>query len=127
MPRFNLEKVQANVRQAETADLLDRATVWRDGMEPEALEVIDAELRRRGVKPEDLEAHRLQRAESVIVRRDGWPAVCYYCGKPAVARRWIWGRWRFGPPLPRRASVCEEHYPGGRALTEPAPSQRPPV
>ena len=80
---FDLEKVRANVRQADTADLLDRATVWRDGMEPEALGLIEAELRRRGVRAEELEEHALRRAGNMIARRDGLPAVCYYCGKPA--------------------------------------------
>ena len=115
---LDLDKVRANVRQAETADLLDRATVWRDGMEPEALEVIEAELRRRGVRADEVEAHARRRAETTIVRRDGLPAVCYRCGKPAVARRWVWGRrWRFGPPFPRRAGVCEEHSADGERAT----------
>ena len=45
----NLDRVRANVQAASTEDLLDRATVYREGMEPEALDLIEAELRRRGV------------------------------------------------------------------------------
>jgi hypothetical protein len=115
---FDLEKVRANVRQAETADLLDRVTIWRDGMEPEAIELIEAELRRRGVQAEELEAHARQRAGNMILRPDGLPVVCYYCNKPAVSRRWVWGRTRgIGPPIPRRACVCEEHSRKDEAAT----------
>ena len=35
---LNLDRVQANVRKADLEDLLDRATVYRNGMEPAALE-----------------------------------------------------------------------------------------
>jgi hypothetical protein len=114
----NLDKVRANVRQADTTDLLDRATVWRDGIQPEALDVIEAELRRRGVRAEELEDHARRRAGNMILRPDGLPAVCYYCDKPAVTRRWVWGRmWRIGPPFPRRACVCEEHAPKAEVAT----------
>ena len=34
---LDLERVQANVRKADMEDLLDRATVYRNGMEPDAL------------------------------------------------------------------------------------------
>ena len=40
MMELDLERVRANAQQASTEDLLDRATVFRDGMEPEALEII---------------------------------------------------------------------------------------
>jgi hypothetical protein len=115
---FDLEKVRANVREAETADLLDRATVWREGIVPEVLDVIEAELCRRGVRAKELEEHARRRAGNMILRRDGLPAVCYYCSKPAVMRRWVWGRmWRIGPPFPRRACVCEEHAPKAEVVT----------
>ena len=33
--RFDVERVRQNVQQATTEDLLDRLTVYREGMEPE--------------------------------------------------------------------------------------------
>src|SRR5258708_7816623 len=54
---LNLDRVRENVRQADTEDLLDRATVYRDGMEPEAILLIEAELRARGVTEADILAH----------------------------------------------------------------------
>ena len=39
--RLDLDRVRANVRAAGTEDLMDRSTVWRDGMEPEALDIIE--------------------------------------------------------------------------------------
>ena len=38
------ERIRDNVHKADTEDLLDRATVYRAGMEPEALEIIEEEL-----------------------------------------------------------------------------------
>src|SRR5262245_49520354 len=42
--RLDLEKVRANARAASTEDLLDRVTVFRDGLEPEAVAVLEEEL-----------------------------------------------------------------------------------
>ena len=49
MFKLDLDRVRANVGKAATADLLERVTVYRDGMEPAALDLIETELRRRGV------------------------------------------------------------------------------
>lgn len=46
---WDADRVRANARQAPTEDLLERVTVYRSGMEPEAVEIIEAELRRRGI------------------------------------------------------------------------------
>jgi hypothetical protein len=117
--RFHLKKVRANVAAASTDDLLDRATVWREGMEPEALEAIEAELRKRGVGPSELERHAEHRAGEVARDPGGTAQVCYRCERPAVAWCWVWGRfWKVLPMFPRRARVCEEHRPGG-ATTSP--------
>jgi hypothetical protein len=126
--RFNLEKVRANVRSAATADLLDRATVWRYGMEPEALEVIEAELLNRGVGPSDVEAHAERRASEVLSAPDGHAAICFRCKQPAVERRWVWGRfWLFLPLFPRRAYVCAEHRLVEKGATASPPDRRPPA
>src|SRR5579884_673719 len=57
MLEFDRERVRANVQEATTEDLLDRATLYADGMESEALDLIEAELRRRGVTAEVQRAH----------------------------------------------------------------------
>ncbi len=108
---LNLERVKTNVQKADTEDLLDRATVYRDGMEPAALELIDAELRARGVSAAEVASHRERRART-IGGADGLPLKCEECSRPAVARRWGWHRlWGRLPVFPRRMAFCEEHLP----------------
>ena len=51
---FNLRRVAAFVRRAETEELLDRVTVYREGMEPAALDLMEGELDRRGVTREQI-------------------------------------------------------------------------
>ena len=110
---LNLERVKANVQRAETEDLLDRATVYRNGMEPAALELIDAELRARGVGEAEIEAHRQRRARTVYAA-DGLAVKCGVpkCPRPAVVRRWGWHRlWGLVPIFPRPLAYCDEHLP----------------
>ncbi len=115
--RFDREKTRQNVRAASTQDLLDRATVWRDGMEPEVLQLIETELQGRGVRPADVEAHAERRAAEAPAGAGGMRPVCHRCERPAVGRAWVWGRlWRLLPMFPRRAFVCEDHRPGGATL-----------
>src|SRR3954453_4314818 len=45
---LDLDRVRQNVLRATDEDLLDRATVYRRGMEAAALDIIDAELAERG-------------------------------------------------------------------------------
>jgi hypothetical protein len=111
MLRLDLDRVRANVRDATTEDLLDRATVYRSGMEPEALEIIDEELRRRGVSWDDLADHT-ERRQGVILGPEGWAQQCQWCRKPAVARSWGWYRlYGLIPVLPRLFPHCEDHHP----------------
>jgi len=106
---FELERVQENVRQATTEDLLDRATVYRAGLEPEALPVILEELRSRGVTAEAIVRHEEAR-EGVVYDETGTAQKCTFCHKPAVTREWGWHR-MFGrlPTFPRTFYLCEEH------------------
>lgn len=110
--QFETEKVLTNARGATTADLLDRVTVYRAGMEPEALRIIEAELRDRGVGPEEIERHRTEQAGQTIFLPDGVAAKCSYCHRPAVAQGWamhrLWGRL---PVFPRRFYYCADHRP----------------
>src|SRR5262245_45583073 len=107
-------RVLANVREATTEDLLDRVTVYRAGMEPEAVTMIEAELEDRGVGREEIEAHRQRSAEKVIFLPDGIAAKCSVrrCYRPAVAEGWGMHRlWGLLPVFPRRFYYCEEHRP----------------
>src|SRR5262249_18726233 len=105
-----LEKVGLNVRAADTEDLLDRATVYRAGMEPAALELIDRELRERGVSAEQIAEHARRREGSLVLGRDGLPVRCAKCGRPAVTEACRWHRvWGLVPLFPRRVALCAEH------------------
>lgn len=113
MLEFNPERVRDNVRQATTEDLLDRVTVYRSGMEPEALDIIEAELRARGVGPNHIENHAADRLQTAIPLDDGTVVVCSFCDRPAVKQGWGWHRlWGHVPVFPRFFSYCEEHRPG---------------
>jgi hypothetical protein len=106
---FNLDRVRANVRAATTEDLLDRVTVYRSGLEPDALPVIVEELRARGITPEAIVRHEEERRE-IIVDPAGVARTCAKCQKPAVTREWGW-HWMFGkvPLFPRPYYFCDVH------------------
>jgi hypothetical protein len=107
--RLDLNKVRANVAQASTEDLLDRATVYRQGMEPEALALIDEELRARGVGPAELAAHAERRQGALP-----GPVPCEKCRRPAVVCHRGWHRlWGLVPIFPRTLAYCQEHRPQG--------------
>lgn len=107
---FDADKTLRNARLATTEDLLDRVTAFRDGMEPEAVEIIEMELRRRGVGPEQIEKTRQDRAGKVIRDRSGFAARCSFCSRPAVERRWGWQRlWGRLPIFPRLLNYCQQH------------------
>jgi hypothetical protein len=105
----DLERVRANVRSASTDDLLDRATVHRSGMEPEALELIEEELRRRGVTAAQQIDHATRYLD-VVTDAGGLALRCQRCDRPAVWRGWGWHRLGGVLPLfPRRLMLCAEH------------------
>jgi len=106
---FDLERVRANVQNATTEDLLDRATVYRLGLEPAALPLILEELRTRGVTPEAVVAHEGGRGD-VLYDTSGTAQKCHFCYKPAVVREWGWHR-MFGqlPLFPRIFYLCGDH------------------
>lgn len=111
--RLDLRQVAAYVRRAETEELLDRVTVYRAGMEPAALDLMEGELDRRGLGPVDVAEHDLTRWESAIRLPDGTALRCAFCDRPAVARRWGWFRLAGRLPVfPIRLPRCEAH--GGR-------------
>jgi hypothetical protein len=115
--KLNLQRVRRKARNAATEDLLDRATVYRDGMEPAALEIIEEELRSRGVDDHALAAHR-ERREHALLLDDGTAVKCSFCHRPAVVYQWGWHRlWGLVPVFPRRFAYCEMHRPREKAAT----------
>lgn len=107
---FDLNRVRLNVRESSTEDLLDRATVYRAGVEQEALAVILEELRSRGFSPAAVVQHEQEARAGVLFDDSGTAMVCVRCTKPAVAQEWTWHR-LFGklPLFPRYAYLCEDH------------------
>jgi hypothetical protein len=103
------ERLVANIRSANTEDLLDRMTVYREDMLPEALDLIAAELLNRGIDTEAITRHEQRRSEAVR-DADGRVRTCSFCRKPAVASGLRWHR-VFGliPLFPRRFYWCDDH------------------
>jgi hypothetical protein len=109
--RLDLGRMQANVRGATTEDLLDRITIYRAEMEPEAVVMIERELRERGISEEDQRAHAEQR-QGVLVDAQGRPVRCSRCARPAVVQGWYSHRlWGVLPMFPRQQAFCEAHRP----------------
>lgn len=107
---FDPDRVRVNVRQATTEDLLDRVTAYRPGMEPEALRIIEEELRARGVTPDEIDAHAQARDRHASLLPDGTARPCSFCRRPAVEHRWGWHRlWGVLPVVPRYLFYCDEH------------------
>jgi hypothetical protein len=117
---FDIKLVAQYVREADTEELLDRVTVFRDGMEPEAIDLMEGELGRRGVKYDDIVAHREKRGERVLTHADGIAMRCSLCERPAVSRKWGWHR-LYGriPVFPRKFAYCETHDPQSPGETDP--------
>jgi hypothetical protein len=105
---LDLERIRKNARNSSTEDLLDRITVYRVGMEAAAIEIIETELDRRGIRESDIRQHGESRSGTIkageIARR------CSLCHRPAVVRAWGWHRlWGRLPIFPRRFLYCDVH------------------
>jgi hypothetical protein len=112
---FDVNRVRANARQATTEDLLDRVTVFRADMESAAVAVIEEELRRRGVTPEQVQAHGERAAHQAIRLADGSVARCELCDRPAVMEQEGWQRLLSLVPLYWRTFYyCAQHRPAAR-------------
>jgi hypothetical protein len=115
---FDPDRVRANAERAPDDDLLDRVTVQREGMEPEALEIIETELRQRGIGAEQVAAHAEQREREVLWRPDGTVAPCSRCPRPAVVEMRGWQYlFRLVPFFPRTVRYCAAHRPPAEPLT----------
>lgn len=118
---LDLRKVAEFVRRAESEDLLDRVTVFRDGMEPAAVDLMENELARRGFRPADIADHDRARRETVVLLPDGTALRCHFCDRPAVVRAAGWHRlWGRVPVFPRVFAYCDAHRPRSDPPDEPA-------
>jgi len=107
---LNLKRIAEYIRSAPTEELLDRVTVYREGMEPAALDLMEGELDRRGITREEIAAHDAKRRKSAILLADGTAMRCSFCNRPAVMQARRWHR-LFGliPIFPKVFAYCEEH------------------
>lgn len=110
--RLDLKTIAARMRAAETELLMDRVTVFRDEMEPAAVDLIEGELARRGVTDQQLTEHFQFRQENLLIRPDGSVVRCNFCERPAVVQAQGWYRvLRFVPVYPRLFAYCVVHEP----------------
>lgn len=109
---FNLKRVAEFVHKAETEELLDRVTIYRAGMEPAALDLMEGELDRRGITRDEISAHNEERLIDAILLPDGTVLRCNYCFRPAIIRARGWHK-LFGrvPIFPRFFAYCSSHSP----------------
>lgn len=111
---FDAQRCLADLRQAETADLLDRVTAYRNGMEAAAVELIEAELGQRGIDPAAIAAHAEACRRECVFDGSGTALSCSRCRRPAVAVARRWQRlWRVLPLFPRVVPLCREHLTAG--------------
>jgi hypothetical protein len=117
---FNLKRVAEYIRGADTEELLDRVTVYREGMEPAALDLMEGELDRRGVTRAEIAAHDAKQREDAIMLPDGTAMRCSFCNRPAVAqvRRWhrLFGR---VPIFPKVFAYCTVHSAPNEGAEKP--------
>src|SRR5262245_45620274 len=105
-----VQQLRENAKKATTEDLLDRVTVYRGGMEEEALDVIEQELQSRGVTDEQVRAHAGRLEPVVLWERPGLALRCSFCDRPAVRWGWRWHRlWGRVPIFPRWGRLCAAH------------------
>ena len=110
--RLDLRKVAEFIRRADTEELLDRVTVYREGMEPAALDLMEGELDRRGISRAAIAEHDAERRATAIMLPDGTAMRCSFCNRPAVVQARGWHR-LFGliPIFPRIFARCALHSP----------------
>lgn len=108
--RLDLHAVAKFARTADIETLLDRVTVYRAGMEPAALDLMEGELDRRGVSRADIAAHAADRRAACVFGPDDMAVRCDRCDRPAVSRGWGWHRlWGLVPVFPLRRAACDDH------------------
>ena len=83
--QLDLEKVRIYAKKADNRALLDRVTVFQQGMEPAAIEIIKIELFQRGISPSDISQHESIYKDLVIRGSEGMPRLCKKCALPAIS------------------------------------------
>jgi len=122
---LDLIKLLVNIRSEDTDDLLDRVTAYRAGMESDAIEMIEDELRRRGVNAAKIADHAEACRKECLFDDHGIAKMCSWCRKPAVAEGWGWHKVMGKVPLfPRWLRFCKEHAP---PELMPTKNPRPPA
>jgi predicted phosphoribosyltransferase len=107
---FNLKKVAEFVRNADTEELLNRVTVYRAGMEPAALDLMELELDRRGVTREEIAQYNELHTANVVFHPDGTAVQCGFCSNPAIIRARGWHKiYGLVPVFPRYFAYCKLH------------------
>ena len=96
------DRLQSDITHADLDDLLDRVTVYRAGMEPRAIALIEQELERQAITHQMIRDHDDWCRRNVIYLSDGTAAKCTFCYEPAVQQGWGWYRWSFSLPWLRR-------------------------
>ncbi|MGF1578720.1 MAG: hypothetical protein ACFCD0_05090 [Gemmataceae bacterium] len=113
--RLDLERVLINIRKSETRDLLNRATVFKLGMEKDVIPLVVKELADRGVSQEMIDRYDARMRGVVVMLEDGCAAKCSLCHEPAVTR--VWGSHKLLgliPLFPRPVHYCTYHQPDGK-------------
>ena len=109
---LDLAKVAEYSRRADTEELLDRVTAYRGDMEPAAVDLIENELDRRGVRRDAIDEHARKQA-AWITGSDGKVLRCAFCESPAVVLNWGWFRaWGRIPIFPKKIPRCGLHAEG---------------
>ena len=104
------DKVQANILKSDTEDLLDRVTAYRIGMESQAIDEIERELRKRGVNAVQIADHREKCERTCLFLPDGIAKTCSLCRSPAIKEGWGWHRLMGKVPIfPRWLRCCSRH------------------
>jgi hypothetical protein len=110
MLAFDEQKCLAELRHADTADLLDRVTAYRAGLEPRAIALIEQELHDRGVTAEEIDAANTTSQRECLFDATGIALPCSRCWRPAVAVIWRWHKlWGVLPLFPWRLRCCRDH------------------
>ncbi|MBY0457360.1 MAG: hypothetical protein K2V38_08490 [Gemmataceae bacterium] len=127
--KLPLREIAHYTQNAPTEELLDRVTVYREGMEPAALDLMEGELDRRGVTRAQIAAHDAETRASAIMLPDGTAKRCSRCDRPAVVESRGWHRWKARLPfvslglslplIPMRFAYCAFHNPDKPANPEP--------
>jgi hypothetical protein len=115
---FDAQKCLTAIRQADKDELIDQVTAYRPGMEPEAIEMIEGELRRRGVSDAEVEARAEDCRSRCLFDASGVAIACSRCRRPAVTEVIGWHR-LFGrlPLFPRKMRYCDAHRPAAYGVT----------